>query len=94
VESTRTSLLLRITDFLGSISTSIGGLFGMAPTHHLMMENLLHGQEPDSEWQIYDSNPVSFFFPERDIAGGKLARESTRSKLADKFNDRLLLSLS
>ncbi|KIW95427.1 uncharacterized protein Z519_04011 [Cladophialophora bantiana CBS 173.52] len=35
---------------------------------------------------------MSYFFPERDVAGGRLASEATKSKLADKFEDRILLS--
>jgi hypothetical protein len=92
MQSNPASLLVRITDFLGLISTSIGSLLGLAPSHHLIMENLLHGQQADSQWQTYDLKPMSYFFPERDIAGGKLASEATKSKLADEFNDKLRLS--
>ncbi|KIW52913.1 hypothetical protein PV05_08521 [Exophiala xenobiotica] len=87
------SLLVRITDFLGWHYRSIGGILGIAPSYHLVMENLLHGQaDEDSKWQTFDLKPMSYFFPERDIAGGKLASQATKSKLADDFNDKLLLT--
>jgi len=35
--------------------------------------------------------PMSYFFPERDIAGGKLASKATKSKLTDRFEEELLL---
>lgn len=85
------SLLVRITDFLAWRHKSLGGLLGFAPTYHLVMENLLHGQEKDSNWQTFDLKPMSYFFPERDVAGGRLASEATKSKLADKFDDRMVL---
>ncbi|KIV79125.1 hypothetical protein PV11_06708 [Exophiala sideris] len=86
------SLLVRITDFLGWRFRSLGGLLGTAPAYHLVMENLLHGQSEDSKWQTFDLKPVSYFFPERDIAGGKLASQATKSKLADEFHDKLVLT--
>ncbi|KIW95428.1 uncharacterized protein Z519_04012 [Cladophialophora bantiana CBS 173.52] len=49
MESHPKSLLVRITDFLGWRYPSIGGLFGIAPTYHLVMENLLHGQKQGSD---------------------------------------------
>ena len=86
------SLLVHITDFLAWRYRCLGGLFGCAPAYHLVMENLLHGQQEDSDWQTFDLKPSSYFFPERDIAGGRLASEATKSKLADKFDDKMLLS--
>ncbi|KAK6379269.1 hypothetical protein LTS17_006187 [Exophiala oligosperma] len=86
------SLLVRITDFLGWRYSSIGGILRLAPAYHLVMENLLHGQADDSNWQTFDLKPMSYFFPERDIAGGRLASQATKSKLADDFNDKLVLS--
>ena len=56
------------------------------------MENLLVGQREDSDWESFDLKPMSYFFPERDIAGGRLASEATKSKLADKFDGKMLLS--
>ncbi|KIW67054.1 hypothetical protein PV04_06331 [Phialophora macrospora] len=92
MESNPKSFLVRITDFVGWRYPSLGGLLGISPTYHLVMENLLHGQKEDSDWQTFDLKPMSYFFPERDIAGGKLASDATKSKLADTFNDKVLLS--
>jgi hypothetical protein len=92
MESNPRSFLVRITDFLGWRYPSLGGLIGISPTYHLVMENLLHGQKENSDWQTFDLKPMSYFFPERDIAGGKLASDATKSKLADTFNDKVLLS--
>ena len=86
------SLLVHITDFLGEGYSSLGGIFGTAPKYHLVMDNLLHGQEKNSDWQTFDLKPMSYFFPERDIAGGRLASAATKSKLADNFDDKMLLS--
>ncbi|EXJ81649.1 hypothetical protein A1O1_07714 [Capronia coronata CBS 617.96] len=94
MESHPESLLVRITDFLAWRYRSLGGLLGFAPNHHLVMENLLYGQEEDSQWQTFDLKPMSYFFPERDIAGGRLASQATKSKLADEFDDKMLLSQS
>lgn len=79
-------------DFLGWQYSSIGGILRLAPPYHLVMENLLHGQADHSNWQTFDLKPMSYFFPERDIAGGRLASQATKSKLADVFNDKLVLS--
>ena len=92
MEANPSSLLVRITDFLAWYHSSLGGIFGFAPTYHLVMENLLFGQQENSDWQTFDLKPNSYFFPERDIAGGRLASEATKSKLADKFDDKLPLS--
>lgn len=92
MEANPSSLLVRITDFVAWYYKSLGGIFGFAPTYHLIMENLLVGQQENSEWQTFDLKPNSYFFPERDIAGGRLASEATKSKLADKFDDKLPLS--
>lgn len=92
MESNPGSLLVRITDFLGWSYKSLGGILGFAPTYHLVMENLLCGQSEYSDWETFDLKPNSYFFPERDIAGGRLASQATKSKLADKFDDKMLLS--
>ncbi|KAK4984690.1 hypothetical protein LTR50_006431 [Elasticomyces elasticus] len=90
------SLLVRITDFLCTRHATLGGLLGTAPTHHIVMENVLYeqaGTDDDNQaWQTFDLKPTSYFFPERDIAGGYLASEATKSRLADKFEDKLMLS--
>ena len=91
-----TSLLIRITDFLEWSRLGIGGLLGTAPTHHIVMENILIGKEQDStsEWETWDLKPTSYFFPERDIANGKLTSEATKDRLADKFADKIVLTRS
>lgn len=86
------SLLVRMTDFLGWRRRSLGGLLGFAPTYHLVMENLLHGLEGQPEKETFDLKPNSYFFPERDIAGGRLSSEATKSKLADHFDDKVVLT--
>lgn len=55
------------------------------------MENLLYGKKDD--WESYDLKPMSYFYPERDLAGGALASEATKSKLADNFKEKIVLTL-
>ena len=93
------SLLVRITDFVESAHKSIGLLLGLAPSHHIIMGNILYGQDHhppanrrEAKWESWDLKPPSYFYPERDIAGGALATEATKSKLADEFPDKLRLS--
>ena len=43
------SLLVRITDFLYAPYSTFGRLLGLAPSHHIIMENALYGKETDSE---------------------------------------------
>ncbi|KAI1398647.1 SAICAR synthase-like protein [Hypoxylon fuscum] len=92
------SLLVRITNFLENTHQSIGVLLGLAPSHHIIMENIMYGQDQEPQagskpkWESWDLKPTSYFFPERDIAGGALASEATLSKLADEFNDKIRLS--
>jgi hypothetical protein len=89
------SLLIRITDFLECIHYSVGTLFGLTPTHQMVMENILYGQAQqteDSKWESWDLKPMSYFYPERDVAGGALSSEATRSRLADDFNESIVLS--
>lgn len=124
------SLIIRIADFLAvddAYGYSPGILFGFAPSHHIIMENLLVGrnegqaygkklvlqrddaqnqqqQRRNSEenneddelwkWKTWDLKPTTYFFPERDIADGKLTSEATKSRLADKFDDKLVLQRS
>ncbi|KAG9559022.1 SAICAR synthase-like protein, partial [Aureobasidium melanogenum] len=90
------SLLIRITDFLEWSRVGIGGLLGTAPTHHIIMENLLIGKEKDStsKWETWDLKPTSYFFPERDIANGRLTSDATKDRLADKFEDKIVLTQS
>jgi hypothetical protein len=97
MEDNSKSLLIRITDFLGWKHLSLGGLLGLVPTYHITMENLLIGQDEardagGGDWETWDLKPADYFFPERDIAGGKLTSEATKSRLADKFDGKIVLS--
>ncbi|KAK8166372.1 hypothetical protein IWX90DRAFT_211239 [Phyllosticta citrichinensis] len=89
------SLLVRITDFLEAIGPAIGSWIGTAPAHHVVMENVLYGKETDEQqdkWETYDLKPPSYFYPERDIAGGRLAPDSVKERLVDHFPDKMRLS--
>lgn len=89
-----TSLLCRITNFLEYMQGSLGHTLGLAPGHHIAMENILYGKDADdADWENFDLKPMSYFYPERDVAGGALTSEATKSKLADDFNDKILLTL-
>ncbi|KAI0123771.1 phosphatidylinositol-4-phosphate 5-kinase-domain-containing protein [Xylariales sp. AK1849] len=93
------SLLVRITDFLECSQRSIGTLFGLAPSHHIVMENILYDQHKSAEndnetkWETWDLKPTSYFYPERDVAGGALSTEATKSRLADEFKEKIHLTL-
>lgn len=91
------SLIVRILDFLASSGWAIGHRLGLAPSHHIIMENILYGRgeakkagKPD--WEQWDLKPTSYFYPERDIAEGKLTSEATKSQLADEFHEKLVLT--
>ncbi|KAH7029263.1 phosphatidylinositol-4-phosphate 5-kinase-domain-containing protein [Microdochium trichocladiopsis] len=95
------SILVRITDFLQSRHKSIGMFFGLAPSHHIVMDNLLcgssggdEGSVPNTKWESWDLKPTSYFFPERDVAGGALASEATKSRLPDEFDDKIYLTVA
>ncbi|KAI0838418.1 SAICAR synthase-like protein [Hypoxylon sp. FL0890] len=98
MRANRASLLVRITNLLESTHKSIGVILGITPSHHIVMENILYGQDQEPQgsskpkWESWDLKPTSYFYPERDIAGGALASEATKSKLADEFNDKIRLS--
>jgi phosphatidylinositol-4-phosphate 5-kinase len=90
------SLLVRIADMVYTPRASLGGIIGTAPTHHIIMENLLYGKDDGREgdwggmkWETYDLKPSNYFFPERDIAEGRLAPDSVIDKLVDDFPDRV-----
>lgn len=88
------SLLVRITDVVHAPRPTLGSLLGVAPTHHIIMENLLYGRDAEggrfsNKWETYDLKPNDYFFPERDIADGRLAPESVKDKLVDEFHDRV-----
>jgi hypothetical protein len=61
------------------------------------MENIMYGRDEakkngEAEWEDWDLKPTSYFYPERDIAGGALTSEATKSQLADEFHDKVILS--
>ena len=91
------SLLVRICDFLGAEGVSVGRFLRSAPSHHIIMENIMYGQDQarkrgELEWENWDLKPTSYFYPERDIADGALTSEATKSQLADEFHDKIKLS--
>ncbi|KAJ4297819.1 hypothetical protein N0V90_005715 [Kalmusia sp. IMI 367209] len=92
------SLLVRITDLLYSPTPTIGAALGTASGHHIIMENILYGKSScakgDQErWETYDLKPNDYFFPERDVAGGRLAPESVKERLIDEFPDKVRLTI-
>lgn len=92
------SLLVRITDLLYSPQTTLGALLGTAPDHHIVMENILYGKSSCSKdnqkaWETYDLKPNDYFYPERDIAGGRLAPESVKERLIDEFPDKVRVTI-
>jgi len=89
------SMLVRICEFIVSPYPSIGKFLGAAPSHHIVMDNVLYGQaeakrQGGLDWEHWDLKPTSYFFPERDIAEGMLTFEATKSQLADKFHGKIL----
>jgi len=94
----KNSLLVRITDFLYCPTTTLGAILGAAPSHHIVMENILYGKSSCSEskqkqWETFDLKPNDYFFPERDIAGGRLAPESVKDRLIDEFEDKIRVTI-
>ncbi|KAL1864540.1 hypothetical protein VTK73DRAFT_5789 [Phialemonium thermophilum] len=90
------SLLVHIYDFLGSPSLSLGRILRLVPSHHIVMENILYGKEEGKArgevWEDWDLKPTSYFYPERDIADGRLASDATKDRLADEFHDKIILT--
>lgn len=90
------SLLVRITNFL-EVQSNISSTLGMVPGHHIVMENTKFGENDDKrdgvEWETWDLKPMSYFYPERDVAGGALTSEETKDKLSDDFSEKIVLSL-
>lgn len=98
MELNPTSLLVRITDLLHSRTPSIGATIGTAPGHHIVMENILYGKsscakDDQNKWETYDLKPNDYFYPERDVAGGKLAPESVKERLIDEFPDKVRVTI-
>ncbi|KAI9903739.1 hypothetical protein N3K66_000268 [Trichothecium roseum] len=88
------SLLARITDVPHAPHLTLGGVFGLAPTHHIVMENLLHGKKGEEEagWETFDLKPHDYFFPERDFADGRLAPESVKDRLVDTLPHKIVVA--
>ncbi|KAH7361199.1 phosphatidylinositol-4-phosphate 5-kinase-domain-containing protein [Pyrenochaeta sp. MPI-SDFR-AT-0127] len=98
MELNRDSLLVRITDLLHCPTYTIGAAIGAAPSHHIVMENILYGKTSCSknqqeQWETYDLKPNDYFYPERDIAGGRLAPESVKERLIDEFPDKIRVTI-
>ncbi|KAL2181177.1 phosphatidylinositol-4-phosphate 5-kinase-domain-containing protein [Thermothelomyces heterothallicus CBS 202.75] len=90
------TLLVRICDFLAVTGPSLGRVLRSAPSHHIVMDNIMHGREEakrkgEADWENWDLKPASYFYPERDIAGGALTSEATKKQLADEFHDKIVL---
>lgn len=95
--SNPTSLLVRICDLLAADSLpaffSLGRALGLAPSHHIVMDNIMRGQaDADEHWEDWDLKPTSYFYPERDIADGALTSEATKDQLPKKFKEKIMLS--
>lgn len=92
------SLLVRITDFLGTAyPTTIGTLCRCTPSHHVIMENVLCDQDDDArggpdKWETYDLKPVDYFYPERDLLPEPLTSEETMAHLFDEFPDKIRIT--
>jgi hypothetical protein len=89
------SLLVRIFDFMYAPHRTIGSLLRITPSHHIVMENIMFGKDDDplgSGWETYDLKPTSYFYPERDLAGGHLASDSVKERLLDTFDDKMRLA--
>lgn len=91
------SLIVRICEFLASSGWAIGHRLGLAPSHHIVMENIMYGmdeakKEGKPDWEQWDLKPTSYFYPERDIADGRLTSEATKNQLADEFKHKILLT--
>ncbi|KAG6008394.1 hypothetical protein E4U54_008713 [Claviceps lovelessii] len=92
------SLLVRITDMLYAPRATMGTILGIQPRHYIIMENLLQGMGNDQQagradgaakWQTFDLKPDDYFFPERDVAGGRLASSRVIDGLVDEFPDQV-----
>jgi hypothetical protein len=98
MELNQDSLLVRITDLLWTPTPALGSIVGLAPSHHIVMENILYGKSACSkphqeQWETYDLKPNDYFYPERDVAGGRLAPESVKERLIDEFDDKIRVTI-
>lgn len=95
MQENQDSLLVRITDFLGSQHPAIGTILKCTPSHHVIMENILHDRQNDpnaDRWETYDLKPVSYFYPERDLLPDPLTPKDATSKLFDVFEDKIRIT--
>ncbi|KAI4949120.1 hypothetical protein J4E91_005584 [Alternaria rosae] len=98
MELNEDSLLVRITDLLYCPTATVGAAVGTAPSHHIIMENILYGKSSCSKaqqkrWETYDLKPNDYFYPERDVANGRLAPESVKERLIDEFEDKIRVTI-
>lgn len=98
MELNEDSLLVRITDLLYCPTATLGAAIGAAPSHHIVMENILYGKSAcakhhQEQWETYDLKPNDYFYPERDVAGGRLAPESVKERLIDEFPDKVRVTI-
>ncbi|QKX64616.1 uncharacterized protein TRUGW13939_11791 [Talaromyces rugulosus] len=86
------SLLVHITDLLGVPSPVLGTMVGYAPSHHVIMENIMYDREQSTEpnlWETYDLKPIDYFYPERDLVPEPLTSRAVKSRLYDHFKDKV-----
>lgn len=98
MELNEDSLLVRITDLLYCPTSTLGAAIGAAPSHHIVMENIMYGKSVcakhhQKQWETYDLKPNDYFYPERDVAGGRLAPESVKERLIDEFPDKIRVTI-
>ncbi|KAI4605986.1 hypothetical protein J4E83_010252 [Alternaria metachromatica] len=98
MELNEDSLLVRITDLLYCPTATVGAAVGTAPSHHIIMENILYGKSSCSKaqqkrWETYDLKPNDYFYPERDVANGRLTPESVKERLIDEFEDKIRVTI-
>lgn len=98
METNQDSLLVRITDLLYCPTATLGSALGLAPSHHIVMENILYGKsscskDQQEKWETYDLKPNDYFYPERDVAGGALAPKSVKDRLIDEFPDKIRVTI-
>ncbi|EPS37651.1 hypothetical protein H072_8676 [Dactylellina haptotyla CBS 200.50] len=87
------SLLCRMTDVLFCFQHHLGGILGMAPSHYVIMENLLKELDAEKGWIKWDLKPQKFFEPTRDLIPDVIKTETAKSGLADAMeDDRIILT--
>jgi hypothetical protein len=95
MEAHTDSLLVHITDLLGVSSPTFGVMVGYAPSHHIIMENVMCDKEQSAEpnlWETYDLKPIDYFYPERDLLPEPLTSRAIKSRLYDYFEDKVRIT--